>query len=672
MSETDSGDRSPNRLIHEMSPYLIQHAYNPVDWYPWGPEALERAKAEDKPILLSIGYAACHWCHVMERESFEDEAVASYMNEHFVCIKVDREERPDIDSIYMDALQAMTGQGGWPMTMFLTPDAVPFHGGTYFPPTDRGGMPGFMRVLQGVAGIWQDKREEVRKQSGAVLEHLQAFADAASASDDPLDAGLIHEAVVKLERTFDRVHGGFGASPKFPQPPVLELLMRAAASPSEACSESARDMVEFTLRRMAHQGIYDQVGGGFHRYATDRAWLVPHFEKMLYDNALLARLYTHAYQAWNLPLYRRVAIETLDYLLRDMRDPAGGFFSSEDADSEGVEGKFYVWDHAEFTAVAPEAVGWFGVSERGNWEGTNILIAASDDPPEDARAKLLEVRSRRVRPGLDDKVLTSWNGLAIAAFAEAGAAFARPDLVEAARAAAGFVLDQMRNRDGRLLHAYKAGRASVLGMLEDYAYLADGLFALWEATFEPRWIEAAQELAGQMVDLFWDEQGGGFFTTGTDHEALLVRQKELVESVTPSPNGVAALLLQKLAIITGDETQADRARQVLRLARTLMERAPQAAPSFLSALDFHLGRPKEVVIVSGADAAGGDAEPLLRTVWDRFLPNRVLAGAPPGIHSPLLEGKLPRGGVPTAFVCEGYACRAPTTDPKELARLLDA
>ncbi|MCW3035024.1 MAG: hypothetical protein JWM17_336 [Actinobacteria bacterium] len=672
MSDNDSGDRSPNRLIHEMSPYLIQHAHNPVDWYPWGPEALERAKAEDKPILLSIGYAACHWCHVMERESFEDEAVAAYMNEHFVCIKVDREERPDIDSIYMDALQAMTGQGGWPMTMFLTPDAVPFHGGTYFPPTDRGGMPGFMRVLQGVAGIWQDKRDEVRKQSGAVLERLQAFADAASASDDPLDAGLIHEAVVKLERTFDRVHGGFGASPKFPQPPVLELLMRAAASPSEACSESARDMVEFTLRRMAHQGIYDQVGGGFHRYATDRAWLVPHFEKMLYDNAQLARLYTHAYQAWTLPLYRRVAIETLDYLLRDMRDPAGGFSSSEDADSEGVEGKFYVWDHAEFTAVAPEAAGWFGVSERGNWEGTNILIAASDDPPDDARAKLLEVRSRRVRPGLDDKVLTSWNGLAIAAFAEAGAAFARPDLVEAARAAAGFVLDQMRNSDGRLLHAYKGGRASVLGMLEDYAYLADGLFALWEATFEPRWIEAAQELAAQMVDLFWDEQGGGFFTTGADHEALLVRQKELVESVTPSPNGVAALLLQKLAIISGDETQADRARQILRIARTLMERAPQAAPSFLSALDFHLGRPKEVVIVSGADAAGGDAEPLLRAVWDLFLPNRVLAGAPPGIHSPQLEGKLPRGGVPTAFVCEGYACRAPTTDPKELARLLDA
>jgi uncharacterized protein YyaL (SSP411 family) len=558
------------------------------------------------------------------------------------------------------------------MTMFLTPETVPFHGGTYFPPTDRGGMPAFIRVLQGVSGIWEDKREDVRKQSGAVLEHLQAYANAASASDHPLDAGLIDKAVAQLGRTFDRVHGGFGASPKFPQPPVLELLMRAAVAGPATRSETARDMVEFTLRRMAQQGIYDQVGGGFHRYATDRAWLVPHFEKMLYDNAQLARLYTHAYQAWNVPLYRRVAIETLGYLLRDMRDPAGGFFSSEDADSEGVEGKFYVWDHADFAAVAPEAARWFGVSERGNWEGTNILIAASDDPPDEARAKLFAARTKRVRPGLDDKVLTSWNGLAIAALAEAGAAFGRPDLVDAARAAAGFVLETMRDASGRLLHAYKDGRASVLGMLEDYAYLADGLFALWEATFEPRWIEAAQELVGRMIDLFWDEQGGGFFSTGTDHETLLVRQKELVESVTPSPNGVAALLLQKMAIITGDEAQADRARQVLRLARTLMERAPQAAPSFLAALDFHLGRPKEVVIVSRGDAGAGDAEPLLRTVWDRFLPNRVLAGAPPGIRSPLLEGKLPKGGVATAFVCEGYACRAPTTDPQELARLLDA
>ena len=666
MTETTRTERAPNRLIHEMSPYLIQHAHNPVDWYPWGPEALDRAKAEDKPILLSIGYAACHWCHVMERESFEDGTVAAYMNEHFVCIKVDREERPDIDAIYMDAVQAMTGQGGWPMTMFLTPETVPFHGGTYFPPTDRSGMPSFTRVLQGVAGIWADKRDEVRQQSGAVLEHLQAFATAVKASDDPLDASLIEQAVTRLATTFDNVHGGFGSSPKFPQPPVLSLLMRAAASGSE----TARGMVEFTLRQMAQQGIYDQVGGGFHRYATDRAWLVPHFEKMLYDNAQLARLYTHAFQAWNLPLHRRVAVETLEYLLRDMRDPSGGFYSSEDADSEGVEGKFYVWDLPEFEATAPGAARWFGVSETGNWEGTNILIAASEAPPDGAREHLLAVRSQRVRPGLDNKVLTSWNGLAIAALAEAGATLQRPDFIEAAAAAAGFLLDTMRDGEGRLLHAYREGRASVLGMLEDYAYLVDGLFALWEATFEPRWIEGAEELAARMVDLFWDADEGGFYSTGTGHEALLVRQKEFIESVTPSANGIAALLLQKLAIITGDEALAERARQVLRLARTLMERAPQASPSFLAALDFHVGRPKEVVIVW--DGAASGAEPLRRAVWDRFLPNRVLAGSPPGIPSPLLEGKRPRGGAPTAFVCEGYACRAPTTDPEELARLLDA
>ncbi len=666
------GARKPNRLVNEMSPYLTQHAHNPVDWYPWSPEALETASAEDKPILLSIGYAACHWCHVMERESFENEATAAYMNDHFVCIKVDREERPDLDSIYMDAVQAMTGQGGWPMTMFLTPEGVPFHGGTYFPPTDRAGMPAFIRVLQAVTDIWGTKRDEVRLQSEAVLERLQAFASAASPSDEPLDAGLIDKAVAQLDHTFDRVHGGFGTAPKFPQPPVLELAMRAAAS-NAGGSETARDIVEFTLRRMAHQGIYDQVGGGFHRYAVDRAWLVPHFEKMLYDNAQLARLYTHAYQAWNLPLYRRVATETLEYLLRDLVDPAGGFYSSQDADSEGVEGRFYVWPYEEFVAAGPEvaeAAGWFGVSQRGNWEGTNILVAASDDPPDEARATLLEARSRRVRPGLDDKILTSWNGLVIAALAEAGAAFARSDLLDAARKAAGFVLDVLRDERGRLLHVSKGGRVSVRGMLEDYAYLADGLFALWEATFEPRWIEAAQALTRQMIDLFWDEDGGGFFSTGSDHEVLIVRQKELIESVTPSPNGVAALVLQKMALLTGDEAFAERAVRILRLARTLMERAPQASPSFLAALDFHLGRPKEVVILSGGDPSA--AEPLVRAVWDRFLPNRVLAGAPPGIASPLLEGKRPKGGLPTAFVCEGYACRAPTTDPKELARLLDA
>ncbi|HWD10171.1 MAG TPA: thioredoxin domain-containing protein, partial [Actinomycetota bacterium] len=401
-----------NRLIDELSPYLLQHAHNPVDWYPWGPEALERAEAEDRPILLSIGYAACHWCHVMERESFEDERTAAYMNAHFVCIKVDREERPDLDALYMDAVQVIAGQGGWPMTMFLTPEGVPFHGGTYFPPTDRGGMPSFMRVLAAVAQAWERNRDEVARQSGEVLDRLKRLATmpTGEGGSQPFDPGLVGKFCSEIWTRFDRVHGGFGAQPKFPQPPVLELLMRAAARGSE----DAREMVELTLATMARQGIYDQLGGGFHRYAVDRAWLVPHFEKMLYDNAQLARLYTHAWQAWNRPLYRRIALETLHYLLRDLSDPAGGFASSEDADSEGEEGKFYVWDSDEFLAVAgEEAASWFGVRPGGNFEGHSILTAASDQPPEAARAALLEARSARVRPGRDGKVLTSWNGLAI-------------------------------------------------------------------------------------------------------------------------------------------------------------------------------------------------------------------------------------------------------------------
>jgi uncharacterized protein YyaL (SSP411 family) len=662
-----SEGRRANRLAGETSPYLLQHAYNPVDWYPWGPEALERARVEDRPILLSIGYAACHWCHVMERESFEDEGTARFMNEHFVCIKVDREERPDIDSIYMDAVQAMTGQGGWPMTMFLTPEGVPFHGGTYFPPTDRGGMPAFIRVLQAVAETWTQRRDEIQSQSGAVLERLQAYSSPAPPpAGGPLPTGLVDRAVAELKRRFDASHGGFGISPKFPQPPVLELAMRAAAHGSGV----AREMVELTLRRMAQQGIYDQIGGGFHRYSVDRAWLVPHFEKMLYDNAQLARLYTHAWQAWKVPLYRRIAIETLEYLLRDMRQAEGGFASSEDADSEGREGKFYVWSYDEFAAAAPDAAGYYGVSERGNFEGANILVATADEPPEEARRKLLEVRSKRVRPGLDDKVLTSWNGLVIGALAEAGAAFGRPDFLDAARKAAAFLLERMRSADGRLLHAYRAGRAGVPGLLEDFAYLGDGLFALWEATFEPRWFQAADELCRQMLELFWDPEGTGFYTTGSDHEALVVRQKELIESVTPSPNGIAALLLQKVAVMTGNQSYAERAVEVLHLAQQIMESAPVAVPTFLSALDFHASRVKEVVIVSDGDPSA--AEPLTQEVWGRFLPNRVLAGAPPGVPSPLLEGKSARGGVPTAYVCEGYACRAPTTDPAELARQLEA
>jgi uncharacterized protein YyaL (SSP411 family) len=658
-------ERRANRLIRETSPYLLQHAYNPVDWYPWGEEALSRSKAEDKPILLSIGYAACHWCHVMERESFEDEQTAAFMNEHFICIKVDREERPDLDSIYMDAVQTLAGQGGWPMTMFLTPEGAPFFGGTYFPPTDRHGLPSFRRVLESVARAWNEQREDIARQGAKVVERLKAVAASARPSDEPLGGGLIGGIVSALWPSFDREMGGFGHAPKFPQPPTLELLLRAAAGGSARAGE----MAELTLRRMALGGIYDQVGGGFHRYSVDRAWLVPHFEKMLYDNAQLARLYAHAWQAWRTPLYRRIAEETLEYLLRDMRSPEDGFYSSEDADSEGEEGTFYLWSLDEVSELAPEAVDYYRVTSRGNFEGRNILTAAADEPPVDARNVLLEARSARVRPGRDDKVLTSWNGLAITALAESGAALVRPDWIEAARRAAAFVLDRLVDPRGRLLHSFKDGQARVLGMLEDYAYLAEALFTLWEVTFEPRWIEECRRLCDRMLELFWDARDGGFYSTGSDHEQLILRPKELLESVVPSPNAVASLVLQKLAVLTGNRNYAKRGVEVLRVARPFMERAPQATAAFLAALDFSLSAPREIVFVG--DRTDPAASALLEEIWQRFLPNKVVAGSPPGIDSPMLEGKRERNGHPTVFVCEGFTCQAPTTDPKVLASQLE-
>ncbi|MGH2706976.1 MAG: thioredoxin domain-containing protein [Actinomycetota bacterium] len=574
MSETAQA----NRLIHETSPYLLQHAYNPVDWYPWGEEALARSRAQDRPILLSIGYAACHWCHVMERESFEDPQTAVFMNEHFICIKVDREERPDLDSIYMDAVQTLAGQGGWPMTMFLTPEGAPFFGGTYFPPLDRHGLPSFRRVLEGVVRAWTEQREEITRQGALVVERLKAIAASVRPSDEPLVQGLIGGAVSSLWSNFDRDMGGFGNAPKFPQPPTLELLLRAAADGSERAGE----MVNLTLRRMALGGIYDQVGGGFHRYSVDRAWLVPHFEKMLYDNAQLARLYTHAWQAWKTPLYRRVAQETLEYLLRDMRSVEGGFYSSEDADSEGEEGTFYLWSLDEISKVAPEAIDHYRVSARGNFESRNILTAAGDEPADEARSALLAARSARTRPERDDKILTSWNGLALTALAEAGAALGRPDWVEAACQGGAFILDHLVDARGRLLHSYKDGQARVLGMLEDYAYLAEALFTLWEVTFEPRWIEECARLCDQMVELFWDPTDGGFFSTGSDHERLILRPKEIFESVVPSPNALASLVLQKLAILSGNRDHAARGVKILAVARPFMERAPQATSVFLA------------------------------------------------------------------------------------------
>jgi uncharacterized protein len=659
-----------NRLADETSPYLLQHAYNPVDWFPWGEEALGAAREMNRPILLSIGYAACHWCHVMERESFEDHETAALMNDGFICIKVDREERPDLDAIYMDAIQAMTGQGGWPMTVFLTPDGVPFYGGTYFPPSDRQGLPSFRKVLQAVLRVWESQRDEVVEQGQQIVAQIERFSRVVP-SDEPLSRSLLDGAVEAIARVFDSGLGGFGSAPKFPQPPVLEFLLRMGGSGDARAS----GMVEITLRMMALGGIYDQIGGGFARYSVDANWLVPHFEKMLYDNAQLARVYTRAWQLLKAPLFKRIAEETLGYLIRDMRDPYGGFYSSEDADSEGEEGKFYVWSYEEFMSLAPEAANYYGVTPQGNFEGANILTASGDEPPNASREKLFGARALRVRPGRDEKILTSWNALAISAMAEAGAAFGRRDFVDKASDAANFLLDKSSAPEGRLYHSYKDGRVGVLGLLEDYAYLAEALLTLWEVTFDPRWFNKSGDLILQMIELFWDPDQGGFFSTGSDHERLILRQKEIIESVTPSPNAVAALAMQRLSLLNDDSSLADQSKTVLQMAYNHMARAPQACATFLSALDFLLSTPKEIVIVGEGDGGGRladqpGAQPLLNVVWGRFLPNRVLAGAPPGIDSPLLEGKEPIGGRTTAFVCEHYACQRPTSDPNELERQL--
>jgi len=666
VSEEQADSKRGNRLVNETSPYLRQHAYNPVDWYPWGEEALLRAKSEGRPILLSIGYAACHWCHVMERESFEDPDIAGLMNEKFVCIKVDREERPDIDSIYMDALQAMTGRGGWPMTMVLTPDAKPYFGGTYFPPADAHGMPSFRRVLLGAHDAWVNRKEDIKNQTEAILN--QIGSQTPMVSEEPLRESLILGAVATLAKGCDLAYGGFGQAPKFPQAPALELLLRAAGSITPA-----DELLHLTLAKMALGGIYDQIGGGFSRYTVDRAWLVPHFEKMLYDNAQLARVYTRAWQLKHDELYKRVSVETLDYLLREMHHVDGGFFASEDADSEGKEGKFYVWPYEEFMQLAPEAAHYYGVTPRGNFDGLNILTAQGADPPSESRQRLFEARSERVRPARDEKILTSWNGLAISALAEAGAVFRRPDFIRQAETCARFLLSEVCDSRGRLLHCFKDGAAKVLGMLEDYAYLAEALFTLWEATFDPNWLRECQILCRQMIELFSSADEPGFYSTGADHEQLLIRPKELIDGATPSPNGVASLVLQKIAVLTDDKELADRAMQVLRLAHAYMARAPQASGTLLCALDFWLSTPKEIVLLG----EGAAAKDLAREVWERLIPNKVMAGArgdqdtvDPDFWLPMLAGKTMLGGLPTAFVCENYSCLTPATEPAELGRQL--
>jgi hypothetical protein len=688
---TSSRPRRKNRLANETSPYLLQHAENPVDWHPWGPEALERARRENKPIFLSIGYSACHWCHVMERESFEDEAIAGVLNAHFIPIKVDREERPDLDEVYMTATQLLTGSGGWPMSVFLTPDLKPFYAGTYFPPEDRTGMPSFRRVLETLVEWWKTRRGELAENAekvGAAVATAVAVAPSAGA----LSGALLDRAVAELRADYDPQHGGFGGAPKFPPSMSLELLLRRWSASKDP---SLLSIVEHTLDAMARGGVYDHLGGGFHRYSTDARWLVPHFEKMLYDNALLARVYLAAFQATGKEAYARVVRETLDYALREMTRPEGGFFSTQDADAEGEEGKSFVWTPAEIDAVlGPEEGRLFerayGVTPRGNFEGgrsvlhlplsVEDLAVALDRPAPElgarlaaSRSKLLAARGERARPGLDDKVLVAWNGLLLSALARAGAVLEEPRYGKAAEEAAAFLLGTMRRKDGTLLHTFRAGQAKGEGFLDDYACLAEGLLDLYEATFDPRWFAAARELAAKMVEIFGDAKDGGFFYTGGRHESLLARTKSPFDGAVPSGNSVAAHVLLRLAAFTGEADLAKKGEATLASFRAGMERTPGGHGYMLCALDLFLDPPREVAIAGAPGNAATRA--LLRAVRSAYDPNLVLALADPARPEaaetiPLLEGKAPIGGRPAAFVCRRFACRAPVTDPEALAKEL--
>jgi uncharacterized protein YyaL (SSP411 family) len=681
-----------NHLVNETSPYLKQHAHNPVDWHPWGSSALAKARQLDRPIFLSIGYSACHWCHVMEHESFEDMEVAKILNEHFVSIKVDREERPDIDQIYMTAVQLMTGQGGWPMSMFLTPDLKPFYGGTYFPPEDRYGRPGFKSLLTALVDAWKNRRDEITNVAAQRTEQLQAFAQQATESAE-LNEGLIRNAVGRLGQAFDSDHGGFGDAPKFPHPMDLRLLLRAW---KRFGNDDALNMVKATLDHMARGGIYDHLGGGFHRYSTDARWLVPHFEKMLYDNALLAVAYLEAFQATGEAFYRQLVEETLSYVQREMTSSDGPFYSTQDADSEGVEGKFFVWSAKEVKNILglelAETFNYvYGVSEEGNWEGHNILHRAKTDEQDarllrkevsqlreelaGAKRKLFEVRGRRVWPGRDEKILTAWNGLMIDAFALAAQVLDTPAYTETAAKAADFVLNHMRAKDGRLLRTTFAGsEAKLNGYLEDYSFFLNALVTLYEATFDTKCIEAALDLARVMIDQFWDEKEGGFFYTGRDHEALIVRTKDPQDNATPSGNSMAMTALLRLAKLTGQPDLLQKAEAGLKHFAGLMSSHPTAAGQMLIALDFYLGPVHEIAVVG--DPKLEETTGVIRAIRSGFRPNKVVARKDIRAGSlnderilPLLAGKESTGSV-TTFICQNFACQKPLIGLDEIERAL--
>ncbi len=656
-----------NALARETSPYLLQHRENPVDWLPWGEEALTRARELDRPLLVSIGYSACHWCHVMERESFEDADTAALMNQHFVCVKVDREERPDVDALYMEAVQVMTGQGGWPLNVFLTPEQIPFYGGTYFPPVPRHGLPSWQQVLAALAEAWAQRRDDIAADAATMAQRLRGGA-LLKPSPDAMTSAVLDEALAALRARFDSVHGGWGGAPKFPAASTIEFLL----------ARGERSMALQTLRSMASGGIYDQVGGGFARYSVDAGWTVPHFEKMLYDNALLARAYLHGWLAGGDAILRRTCEETLDWALREMRGEEGGFFSALDADSEGVEGRYYVWSTGELVSAlgadADAALEWLGATDAGNFEGTNILESRGAEPDpvvrERIRARLLAVRELRVRPATDDKRLAGWNALMVSALADAGAALERTDYLEAARTTATFLLDTLRDDAGRLLRTYNRGQAKLPAYLEDHAYLLEALLTLYEATFEERWFEAARDTADTILARFADPDSGGFFSTADDAPPLVARRKELEDAPIPSGGASAAFGLLRLALLTGDAAYEEAALGHLRLIHPLTTGHPTTFGHALQAIDMHVGPSREIALV------GAGVEPLERVVRARLRPRTVLAGHRRNVeadhpsHVALLAGRTPIDGHAAAYVCERFACRTPVTEPGALAALL--
>ena len=628
-----------NRLAGETSPYLLQHAGNPVDWYPWGDEALARARDEDKPVLLSIGYAACHWCHVMEHESFENAAIAAVMNEHFVSIKVDREERPDLDAVYMEAVVALSGQGGWPMTVFLTPGGEPFYGGTYYPPEPRHGLPSFPQVLAAIAAAWRDRRDEVATSAAQLVEAV-GRSSSLRPSSEPLTDQVLADAVDGLRASFEPAFGGWGRAPKFPNAPVLEFLLRRD-------NDDARIMVTKTLDEMAAGGMYDVLGGGFHRYSVDDRWLVPHFEKMLYDNALLAAAYLHGWLVTGNERYREVTRATVEYMLRELLLPEGGFASAQDADTDGVEGLTFTWTEEE--GALAELLEPFEL-------GRSIIRGDIDEA---TRARLFELREQRPKPLRDDKAIASWNGLALAALAEAGRRLERPDWVEAARSLGSFLLGPLSGEDGRLRRSRRDGRTSGPGYLDDYANVAHGLLELHVATGELRWLEEANRLARLAVELFADDEHGGFFLSPSDGERLVARTKELDDHPLPSGNAMLAHVLLRVARIYGDDELERRGVAVLRLVRPALERAPAAFGWALCALDLHLSPPRELAIVGPVESD------VARAALAPWQPNTVVAvGQTDDV--PLLAGKPLVDGKPAVYMCERFACRAPVTDPAEL------